>query len=180
MAESTWRTSALLSASVPTFSSPNTRANHPVAYRVEPGPGANFYGKYGVGTRFTGRNMMGQQEVLTIKEMTYPTRITFNAGPVDVEHTFEEVGQGAANMSLSMKGPKMGRYQNHIGMQLETMRAFIELNIEQILAANPLDTSAPAAEGDYVETDQHKMAMAAAQNMYQQSLAQSVARAARR
>ena len=49
--------------------------NVPLVYTVQPGTGPLCYEKYGVGTKFTSRNAMGEPEVVTISQLTYPTQV---------------------------------------------------------------------------------------------------------
>lgn len=122
-------------------------ATMPTTFTVTPGPGAALYGKYGVGTKFTGAGAFGIPEVLSITQVTYPSKVAFNSGGnVDIEYTIQAEGADSVRLSVSIKGPKVYQRQKVTEMQLEVMRAFIEANAEQILASSPLDTSSPGGE----------------------------------
>jgi hypothetical protein len=167
-------------------------ANLPATYNVTACPpgSALLEGKYGVGTVFSGFNDMGQQEILSIAECSFTSGgtglVVFNCAGILVTHTTTALPNGDCQFTLAMDGPNMGMFTNHIAMQLNTMKAFIEANVVAICADAPpagravvvaAAVAAPAAgvivatiaNTGFVEVPQHAQSQQAAQNMMPQS-----------
>lgn len=136
-------------------------AMHPLVYTVTPCLDQEpLYGKYGVGTKFSTRprvllgdqELLGDPEVLTITQMTYPTLVIFNSGTVEIAYNINAQSPEVATFSVSVRGPRNGGLVLW-KIQLEAMQAFIVANVAQILADHPPDdlSFAPNSDGEYVK-----------------------------
>lgn len=121
--------------------------NVPMSYTVTPcQPEQAFLGDYGVGTKFESLDAMGGKEIATVLELEPLNRIVIESRGVQLVYTFSELPNGDCEFYFAMDGPNMGLFQTHLGMQLNTMKAFIVANIEAICSdAPPQDGSGNAA-----------------------------------
>lgn len=90
-----------------------------------------------------------------------------------ITYTHTALPNGDCRMTIAVNGPNMGLLKDHMAMQLNTMKAFIEANTEAICTDSP-PPGGGVGGGDilnFVEVAQHKQAQQANQNMFQQSLA---------
>lgn len=125
-------------------------ANMPVTYNVTACPpgSALLEGKYGVGTVFSGFNVMGQQQSNSITECSFTsggtglvvcTHTTTTArgatGEILVTHTTTALPNGDCEFTLAMDGPNINRAWT--AAQLSNMKAFIEANVAAICADAP-------------------------------------------
>lgn len=113
-------------------------ANAPIAWTVTPCP-TGLYDKYGAGTQFTGFNHMGQQEQAVITEVKYLESVTIAVGGITIKYITTRVENGCS-LSCIMEGARMGslNIMKAIAMTVNTMKAFIELNVPAICAKSPL------------------------------------------
>jgi hypothetical protein len=116
-------------------------ANMPITYTVTPcPPGTGILDKHGVGTVFNGFNAMGMPENLTITECHYESsfgKVVFETKGILVTYTTTALPNGDCQFTVAMDGPSMGLFQNHMAMQVNTMKAFIEANTTAICADAP-------------------------------------------
>merc|ERR1719183_2796541 len=124
-------------------------ANIPMTYSVTPcKQGQAFMGGYGVGTVFTGTNAMGSQEVCTVVELEPLARVVIDTRGIQLAYTTTALPNGDCELGVAFDGQEMGRFQKHLEMQLNTMKAFIEANVAAICSdAPPLGSVVSPVEG---------------------------------
>ena len=161
-------------------------ANMPITFTVKPCPrGADFIEGYGVGTVFEGINAIGQPEVVTIKELVSLEKIVLESRGLLMTYSTTLLPNGDCKLQFAFDGPNMGRFQQHVVMQINTMGSFAKANLRAILdeadgktlpappvvgASPPGPPPAVAGGGGFVDVPQHAQAQQAAQNMMQQSM----------
>jgi len=124
-------------------------ANIPMTWTVTPPPQVAagqklWWGKYGVGTKMSSTNIMGAPENITVQDAQYPTSISFNSNGIIIAYTFVLLVTGQVQMNLSMTGPNMGLFTDHMRVQVNTMKAVVEKNFAAILADCPVEGTAAA------------------------------------
>jgi len=158
----------------------------PITFTVKPCPrGADFIEGYGVGTVFEGINAIGQPEVVTIKELVSLEKIVLESRGLLMTYSTTLLPNGDCKLQFAFDGPNMGRFQQHVVMQINTMGSFAKANLRAILdeadgktlpappvvgASPPGPPPAVAGGGGFVDVPQHAQAQQAAQNMMQQSM----------
>ena len=109
-------------------------ANMPITFTVKPCPrGADFIEGYGVGTVFEGINAIGQPEVVTIKELVSLEKIVLESRGLLMTYSTTLLPNGDCKLQFAFDGPNMGRFQQHVVMQINTMGSFAKANLRAIL-----------------------------------------------
>ena len=113
-------------------------ANIPITFSVTPcQPGQAFVGGYGVGTVFTGINGGGVEDSTTLVEVEPLARIVATVSGIRVTYTTTALTNGDCKLGMAFDGPNMGLFKNHLAMQLNTMKSFIEVNVAAICSDAP-------------------------------------------
>ena len=122
-------------------------ANIPMSFSVTPcQEGQGFVDGYGVGTCFSARNAIGAQEIHKLVVVDPLARIvTEQSGGYQCTFTTTALPNGDCKMGIAFDGRGMGGFQNHVAMQLDTMKAFIIQNVAAICNDAPPLPSVPLA-----------------------------------
>jgi len=122
-------------------------AQAPVVYQPKPCPNGTpgaVYGSYGTGTSFTGLNAMnGVPETITIVQFQYPSLIRFQninaqGQPIFIDWKFSLNQDRTTKLELSMTGPSMGLFTEHLQKMVNRIKMFVDLNLHAVIARSPM------------------------------------------
>jgi hypothetical protein len=110
-------------------------ANMPITYSVKPCPPGKGYvdNTYGEGTVFNGFNAMGRPEEAVITEVVPLEKVVMTSGSATMTHTMTALPGGKCRLEVALKWFIAGIIgQDHVKMQVNTMKHFIEANVRPI------------------------------------------------
>ena len=121
-------------------------ANISMNYKMKPCPvrGPEFVEGYGIGTVFEGTNMLGQPEIVTIKELVSLEKIVSESRGTLITYSFSLLPNGDCKLQYAMDGPRMKRWEKGLVKQVDTLGSFVKANVRAILdEASALPGPAP-------------------------------------